>query len=355
MATDWTKYSWNDFLDKTKDKDIVIWGCGEIASEVVYLLEKIRHIAYFVDRDLSKIGTDFYGRKIKLPDDVFDGKSDYVVLICSLYLTDIAGELERYGINEYFSAFFMMRKDLKNEIMTKIPSKELILELKSILSDKRSVQIVDKIIEKRQTGNIDYSDIMTKEEYFLDEIFTFTDKEIYVDAGAFDGDTVLGFIKKVREFKKVYSFEADKNNFDKMLLRLQLAEQVYGKDKINCFNAALADYTGKISFLSLGNESSKVNKIKLDNGSKLDCMTLDSVVEDATYIKMDIEGSELDALKGAEKLIKSKKPKMAICIYHRSEDLWQIPAYIHTLVPEYKMFIRHHGNIYYDTVLYVTL
>lgn len=137
------------------------------------------------------------------------------------------------------------------------------------------------------------------------------------------------------------------------MARLQLAEQVYGKEKIECFNYALADYNGKLSFSSLGNESSKAS-IE-ENSDWKQCVTLDSVVQDATYIKMDIEGSELAALEGAKGLIKSRKPKMAICIYHRPEDLWQIPIYIHSLVPEYKMFIRHHGNIYYDTVLYVTL
>lgn len=353
METDWMKYSWDDFFEKTKEKDIVIWGCGQIASEVIYLLERRRNIVHLVDGDASKIGMNFEGRKIESPDMVFCCHPDCSVLICSLYLTDIAEKLERYGVHEYFSAFFMMRKDLQNEIVTQIPSKQQLSTLKSLLSDEYSVQIVDKIIEKRKAKSIDYSDIMTREEYLLDDIFTFSDEETYIDAGAFDGDTIIGFLKKIRNFKKIYGFEADKVNFNKMKSRLQLAEQVYGKEKIECFNFALADYNGKLSFSSLGNESSKVSTE--ENSDWKQCVTLDSVVQDATYIKMDIEGSELAALEGAKRLIKNRKPKMAICIYHRPEDLWQIPIYIHSLVPEYKMFIRHHGNIYYDTVLYVTL
>lgn len=353
MKTDWTKDSWHDFFHKTESREIVIWGCGQIASEVIYLLEKRRNISHLVDGDMAKVGADFLGRKIESPDEIFGTDFDGVVLICSLYLTDIAEKLEKYGVSEYFSAFFMMRKDLEGEIVTEIPSEEQVSVLKSLLSDERSIQIVDKIIEKRKTKKIDYSDIMTKEEYLLDEIFLFGSEEIYVDAGAFNGDTVLAFLKKIPDFKKIYSFEADKSNFDKMKQRLQLAEQVYGEEKIECVHAALADYNGRLSFASFGNESSKVDRY--GGGNQTDCVTLDSMVQDATYIKMDIEGSELEALRGAEELIKNRRPKMAICIYHRPKDLWQIPIYIHSLVPEYRMFIRHHGNIYYDTVLYVTL
>lgn len=356
MITDWTKYSWEDFLDKTEKHNIVIWGCGQIASEVIYLLKRKRNISHLVDANPAKIGTDFEGYKIEASEDVFSKGFDGAVLICSLYLTDIARKLEEYGVKEYFSAFFMMRKDLWKEIVTEIPDEGQLSLLKGLLADRRSADIVDKIVEKRRTRNIDYSDIMTREEYLLDDIFTFYNDEVYVDAGAFDGDTIIAFIKKVRNFKKIYCFEADKVNYEKMKLRLQLAQQVYGEDRIRCFNVALCDYIGRVPFVSLGSEASKVDTVhQAWNNENVDCVTIDSVLKDASYIKMDIEGSELGALKGAKELIKRCKPKMAVCIYHRPEDLWQIPIYIHSLVPEYRMFIRHHGNIYYDTVLYATL
>ena len=88
----------------------------------------------------------------------------------------------------------------------------------------------------------------------------------------------------------------------------------------------------------------------------VECVPLDTVVsEKVTFIKMDIEGSEMRALSGARHLITTCKPKLAICIYHKLDDLWKIPLYIHSLVPEYKFYVRHHSILYVDTVLYATI
>lgn len=70
---------------------------------------------------------------------------------------------------------------------------------------------------------------------------------------------------------------------------------------------------------------------------------------------MDIEGSELEALKGAVHTIQRDKPKLAICIYHKPEDMTEIPLYIKSLVPEYKFYVRHHSNCWTDTVLYAVM
>ena len=82
MEKDWMKYSWDDFFEKTKEKDIVIWGCGQIASEVIYLLERRRNIVHLVDGDVSKIGMNFEGRKIESPSRLF---SAYMQLISNGY------------------------------------------------------------------------------------------------------------------------------------------------------------------------------------------------------------------------------------------------------------------------------
>lgn len=69
-------------------------------------------------------------------------------------------------------------------------------------------------------------------------------------------------------------------------------------------------------------------------------------------IKMDVEGAELESLKGARETILRNRPKLAICIYHKPEDMTEIPLYIKSLVPEYKFFVRHHSNYFAETVLY---
>lgn len=98
------------------------------------------------------------------------------------------------------------------------------------------------------------------------------------------------------------------------------------------------------------------------NGSKESNMIgevrkLDDVLkgERVTFIKMDIEGSELAALKGAANTIRSQKPKLAICIYHSPQDMLKIPIYIKSLVPEYKIYIRHYTDMMLETVCYAVL
>ena len=81
---------------------------------------------------------------------------------------------------------------------------------------------------------------------------------------------------------------------------------------------------------------------------------IDSVVGDdnVTFIKMDVEGSELKALEGAKNTIIRKHPRLAICIYHKAMDVIEIPSYILSLVPEYKFYIRHYNSHMWETVLY---
>ena len=82
--------------------------------------------------------------------------------------------------------------------------------------------------------------------------------------------------------------------------------------------------------------------------------TIDSLGIAPTFIKMDIEGHEIPALYGVKNTIIKHKPKLAISIYHKGSDLWEIPLLIKSWIPEYKMYIRHHSANFCDTVLYAT-
>lgn len=94
-----------------------------------------------------------------------------------------------------------------------------------------------------------------------------------------------------------------------------------------------------------------------DAVTKIQVDTIDNLCgeEKVTLIKMDIEGSEQAALRGAVNVIKRDKPRLAICIYHTFEDLYEIPFMIKDMVPEYKIYIRHHAYSHCETVVYATL
>lgn len=134
---------------------------------------------------------------------------------------------------------------------------------------------------------------------------------------------------------------------------LQFIEEKIEKNmitKIKVYNNALWNKRENLYFLEGGSGSCVVKNGK----SIVKGISLDEVVKDkkVTFIKMDIEGSELNALKGAESIIKKNKPRLAICIYHKPEDILELPLYILELIPEYRFYIRHYSSHIWETVLY---
>lgn len=110
-------------------------------------------------------------------------------------------------------------------------------------------------------------------------------------------------------------------------------------------------------FLEEGTTGSKITDSTDAATTVIDVDSIDNVCsgDKVTFIKMDIEGSELEALRGAVNVIKRDKPRLAICIYHKPEDMYEIPFWIKETVPEYKLYIRHHTDGILETVLYATL
>uniref|UniRef100_UPI0025DD2048 FkbM family methyltransferase n=1 Tax=uncultured Succinivibrio sp. TaxID=540749 RepID=UPI0025DD2048 len=125
-------------------------------------------------------------------------------------------------------------------------------------------------------------------------------------------------------------------------------------DNVEPINVATGSETGEIGFHSTENMNSIVVKGEVSNSDKLvKIVKLDDYFsESPTLIKMDIEGAELDSLKGASEIISKLKPKLAICIYHLPLDFYEIPKYLKALVPEYKFKIRQHEDLFWETVLY---
>lgn len=190
------------------------------------------------------------------------------------------------------------------------------------------------------------------ERYFSPDFMTFENNEVFVDAGCFDLGTSLRLRKHCPQVK-VYAFEPDPKNYRRCLERKENMD--FEAAKILPFGAwskrdvlhFLGDQGGSSCICEAGG-----------GGCDVPVMPIDEAIDEGdrvTFIKMDVEGSELESLKGAEKTIRRDKPKLAICIYHKPEDMWTIPLYIKELVPEYKLYIRHHSNGEAETVLYAIM
>jgi hypothetical protein len=120
-------------------------------------------------------------------------------------------------------------------------------------------------------------------------------------------------------------------------------------ERIKIFNVGAWDKKEKLSYKE-GNSNSAIGE-----GAEIAFVApLDEMLSDVkvTYLKMDIEGAEINALCGARKLIEKQKPKLAICVYHKISHLWEIPILINEMLPDHSIFLRHHTNLEYETVCY---
>jgi len=181
--------------------------------------------------------------------------------------------------------------------------------------------------------------------YFRDELRQPMADEIFVDCGAYDGDTVRSFLKhSTGKFQKIYAFEPDPANFAKLQATGAL------DPRIRSTQAAVGRTNGSIPFSAEGNESSSAGK----GAMQVECVALDRFLagERPTLIKMDIEGFEPEALAGAREIIQRDAPALAICVYHAQDHLWKIPLQIHSYNAGYRFYLRPHVFDVWDLVCY---
>jgi FkbM family methyltransferase len=189
--------------------------------------------------------------------------------------------------------------------------------------------------------------------YFPLDVFPpLPDDTVFIDCGAFDGDTVRRFVEHQSDrFSRIYAFEPDEIN----CRRLQDYVTSLGEllaSKVSVFNAGVGAARARVGFNATGNMSASFTKAS-DN--QVEVLPLQEVVEvngEFVFLKFDVEGAEWEALKGAEHLISQARPLLAISVYHRPDDLWELPLHIHWLNPDYRLFLRTQGEDGMDVICY---
>ncbi len=187
-------------------------------------------------------------------------------------------------------------------------------------------------------------------QYFEPGLISMGKDEVFLDCGAYTGDTVTQFVRETSgAFTKVYAFEPDRGTF----LTLQSRVSALDPSRIVPLNLGICESSGTRGF----DESGTIDT-RMGDGEGAVCLPVVSIDdfmrerEAATFIKMDIEGGEMGALTGARETILRQKPKLAVAVYHRACDLWQIPLFIKQLNSGYKLYLRHYTNEPVDTVCY---
>ena len=186
-------------------------------------------------------------------------------------------------------------------------------------------------------------------QYNIKNIFEVSANSIVFDIGAWRGDTAFYFSKKMNNSGKIYAFEPDSNAFE----TLNNVCEKYDLQNVETYNILFSDKKCEIPFIPMGfseAESIKMNAITVDEFVEI------NNIKKIDFIKMDVEGAEINILKGLEKTIKKLRPSLAVAIYHGGdffmEDFYKVPVYIKSITENYNYYIRTFSPWGGETILF---
>ncbi|NLZ45463.1 MAG: FkbM family methyltransferase [Clostridiales bacterium] len=206
----------------------------------------------------------------------------------------------------------------------------------NLLADDFSKKVFQNLISYKITGDIKYlREVTTDPDEAYNNILMLEKDSTYVDLGAYNGDTVREFLSYTNgSYKEIYAVEPNKRNFRK------LSEATGDLKNCFCINGVAWSSSGEILFSKEGGRMARVD----EKGVLTACVSVDDVLNDKKpdYIKYDVEGAEKQAVQGSEKTISEFSPKLCVALYHRLEDLFDLPLQINEINSNYKFYIRHY-------------
>lgn len=354
-------------------KPVVIFGAARLGKKYLSMLQSQSiPVLAFIDNNKALQGKVIESIPIQ---SVRVAKRKYrntpVLVASQLYETEICELLRRNKFKNFvpFSVLNLIKPHLfKSPEYDKIFDSVLdaknytkICKVYSVLQDRESKRVFYNVLMFRLTRNKKYlRQSKSRRELFSEKILALSKSEIFADCGAFDGDSVLQFYSSMSGgYRKVFSFEPDRNNFKLLKSRLHKLDPSFRS--LIPVKMGVYDKTGFINFDQRGTVDSRIaNKNTFssspsarNSASSIHLITLDkyfSNKETPTLIKMDIEGVETEALRGGQSIITKNKPKLAISAYHHATDLWEIPLLIMRLNNKYSLFFRHYSDEIVDTM-----
>ena len=344
---------------------VVLFGAGNLGRKVLQCLRSIGvEPLAFADNGRSKWGENVDGIPILSPKEAaarYGASALFLVTIWSLghSYPESRASLEAMGCTRVESTASLrwkfadrMLPDFCQDLPHKLYEQaDEVRKMASLWADESSRREYLNHVKWRALGDQDALGPPVKEEsYFLDSLYRIRDHEVFVDCGAYTGDTAEQVIRRNPAFARIMAIEADPQNFDRLTKWISTLDAPVAS-KISALNVAVGEKRGQLRFQADGSEGAK---LAADGNVVVECFPLDDLTPEATpsFIKMDIEGAELDALAGARRSIQTHRPILSICVYHRQNDLWRIPLFIHALAEDYHLYLRPHDVDGWQLVCY---
>ena len=354
----------NDAIkNNIEQQGVILFGSGNLGRKIAsYFKSKSYKIECFVDNNDEKNNTIIDNLVVYSPKTAFEKfgtwNLTWVVTIWSPghSFKKTFEQLNQLGVQNIVpvnNIFQIFSKDLLPYYHFQVPeyyheTKEKINEAYSCLIDDESrVQYYKQLKARVGYSFNELPEATTYNQYFPEDIIQLSEPEIFLDCGAFTGDTLNDYLKYAKvPFKKYICLEPDPQNL------ISLNNNIVSKNlsDIQVLEIAVGNENAVLKFDATGGGGAGLS----DSGSiNVNCVRIDDFFnEEITFIKFDIEGAELSALKGAYDTIQKYKPKLAVCIYHLPNDLWEIILYIKEQFPFYDFSVRTHQYDGLDFVLY---
>lgn len=252
-----------------------------------------------------------------------------VVTIGDIYEPDFAEPLDHGFYQEHKSLFDDVRSKLADELSVR--AMDAFIDAKLTLSSEKIVPLVEPV-----------------QYFFPGAPWKYASDDVLIDGGAYIGDSIFDFIKlRQNQYHKIIAFEPDKDNYNALCDNLKR----HSINRVEALNYGLYKEKTVLKFSAAGSMMSAFSE---DGSDELEVETIDHIAgnENVTMIKMDIEGSEMDALQGARETIARCRPILMISAYHKKDDIYEIFNFINTLVADYQFFFKCHKPIAIDAVLY---
>ncbi len=335
----------------------VVFGAQRLGEEVAESLQAVGYsVAAFVDNGTSKHGS--YIRDVVVqPLSAVDEKTLPIVIATTRFTSSITRQLKAEGF-EHILPYSVMSLVDPERYPDEIPYIGIqqdfaehvakYLELFIELSDEKSRHVLDGLVGYRLDYDALQADAVADDytrQYFDQELIPYNGKDVFVDLGGYDGDTAEKFIEYSKgAYAKIYVFEPDTTLLQRAEKRLAPYQN------IEIVPAGAYSRDGELRFAASGRTNGSI----CETGEiAIPVRRLDTALTEVpTFIKMDIEGSETDALRGAAHLLRSAKPRLAIAAYHYAPDLWSLVDVVREINPSYRFYLRHYSETGLESVIY---
>ena len=339
---------------KAENKPIFIYGMGDGALKImsVFRRKNITLSGIFASDDFVR-GHSFEGYKVHKLSEIEEMVSDFVVVLAfAAGYQEIVDKI--YNIAAKHTLYVPDVPVVGDGLFTYeycVENHEKIESVYNSLADDYSRKVYANIINFKISGKIEYlSAVTTSKPEIYKKIIKPGLNEVYVDLGAYNGDTIKELLEFTHgKYASIFALEPERKNFKK------LAKFVDGMKHVFAYNAAAWCNDSELPFASKAGRQSAISANAL---TTVEARSVDSVLnkKPATIIKMDVEGFEREAIWGAAYTISHYSPKLMVSLYHRNEDIFELPLLIKKLNPDYKLYIRHQLYIpAWETNLYATL